>query len=215
MKVILQKDVPNLGDAGEIKDVADGYARNFLLPRKLVTLARAGTTRALNHQKQLIARKTEKRMREMTGVSEKVKGLDGLEIKVRVGAKEKLFGSVTAMQVAQALSEQGVQLDKRKIELGEKIRALGTYSIKVRLAESIIVPLTINIVADGDYVEEEAEFATADAQAEAAAEAAVLAERAKAERAAAIEAGETPDGEAGEASDSAESSESAEATPEA
>ena len=137
MKVILQKTVPNLGDAGDIKDVADGYARNYLLPRKMVIPAHAGSTRAALHQKQLIKRKIEKRTKEMTAVAGNLKDLEGLDIPVRVGAKGKLFGSVTAMMVAGALKERGFEIDKRKIDLGDKIKALGTFKIKIRLAEDI------------------------------------------------------------------------------
>lgn len=155
MKVILQKDVPNLGDAGDIKEVAAGYARNYLIPRKLVIGAKDGSTKAIKHQKAVITRKTEKRKREMQGVAEELKKLSGLEIKVRVGARNKLFGSVTAMQVASAISEKGIPIDKRRVELGDKIRALGNYNIKVRLADSIVVPFAIQVLADENSVIEE------------------------------------------------------------
>lgn len=155
MKVILQKNVPSLGDAGDIKEVAAGYARNYLIPRKLVIGAKEGSTKALKHQKAVIRRKTEKRKKEMQGVAEELKKLSGLELKVRVGARNRLFGSVTAMQVAAAITEKGITLDKRKIELGDKIRALGNFNIKIRLAESIVVPFTIQVTADENSVIEE------------------------------------------------------------
>ena len=155
MKVILQKDVPNLGDAGDIKEVAAGFARNYLIPRKFVISAKEGSTKALKHQKAVVLRKTEKRKKEMQGVAEELKKLSPLEIKVRVGARNKLFGSVTAMQVATAIAEKGVQIDKRKVELGDKIRALGNYNIKIRLAESIVLPFTIQVLADENSVIEE------------------------------------------------------------
>ena len=148
MKVILQKDVPNLGDAGEIKEVAAGYARNYLLPRKLVIAASSGSTRVLQHQQDVIKRKTMKRNKEMSAVAENLKALDAIEIPVRVGAKNKLFGSVTSMQIATVLQEKGFSVDKRKVEMGEKVRALGAFKVKIRLADEIIVPLTLNIVAD-------------------------------------------------------------------
>lgn len=151
MKVILQKDIPNLGDAGEIKDVAAGHARNYLIPQNLVIPASAGSTRALEHQKRLMAVKTEKRKKEMEEVSGRMKDLGPVEIKVRVGAKGKLFGSVTNMAIASALGEQGFVLDKRKIEIGESIKALGEFTVKVRLTEDITVPIKINVVADESF----------------------------------------------------------------
>ncbi len=155
MKVILQKDVPNLGDAGDIKEVANGYARNYLIPHKLVIVAKEGSTKILKHQKEVVRRKTEKRKKEMQGVAEELKKHSGIEIKVRVGAKNKLFGSVTSTQVAAAIAEKGITLDKRKVELGDKIRSLGNYNIKIRLAENIVVPFAITIIADENSVIEE------------------------------------------------------------
>lgn len=159
MKVILQKDIPSLGDAGEIKDVSRGYARNFLLPRKLVVVANAGSSRALEHQKKLIARKAEKRHAEMQKVAAQLQDLKTLELPVRVGARGKLFGSVTTMQIAQALADKGFAIDKRKIELTDKIRNLGNYTVKLRLAEKVTAALQLQVVQDTNFaVEEEEEY---------------------------------------------------------
>jgi len=201
MKVILQKNVPNLGDAGEIKEVAGGYARNFLLPRKLVIPFREGSARAALHQRRVIERKTEKRIKDMQDLAGSMSSLQSLDLKVRVGAKKKLFGSVTAMQVAQALKEKGYELDKRKIEIGEKIRALGAYKIKIRLADSIQVPLELNVIPDEVSIEAMEEEA-ARIEEEAARE------KAAAERAA-QEAGEG--GEQGESESESEQSSETEA----
>lgn len=205
MKVILQKDIPSLGDSGEIKEVAAGYARNYLIPKNLVIPASAGSTRALEHQKRLMAVKSEKRKKEMEGVAERMKGLGAVEIKVRVGAKGKLFGSVTTMAIAAALAEEGFVLDKRKIDTGESIKALGEYSVKVRLTDEITVPVKINVVADeSSLAEEEEDFpelAPADPVPEGeAAEGAEAAEGESAEGAAA-------EGEAAEAKESAPAAE--------
>ena len=91
MKVILQKDIPNLGDAGDIKDVADGYARNYLLPRNLVLLASEGKTKAFEHQERLIKLKKEKRKKASEQIADKIKDIE-LTIKAKVGEEEKLFG---------------------------------------------------------------------------------------------------------------------------
>ena len=159
MKVILQKSVADLGEVGDIKEVADGYARNFLLPRKLVIPARTGSTRAALHQKRLIEKKLAQRKIELEGLAEKLKGLPSLEILAKVGANNRLFGSVTAQQVAQALRNNGFEVDKRKIDIGDRIRVTGDYSIKLKLAENMVVSLKINVIADPESVaaaEEEA-----------------------------------------------------------
>lgn len=147
MKVILQKDVPHLGDAGEVKEVRSGYARNYLLPRRLAILAHAGTARALMHHKQMIERKRLKRQTVAQGLAEELSQLGSLDIPVRVGANEKMYGSITSHQISLALKEQGFNIDRRKLELEERIRTLGSHTIQVRLAENRTVPFRINAVA--------------------------------------------------------------------
>ncbi|MBX7058002.1 MAG: 50S ribosomal protein L9 [Leptospirales bacterium] len=156
MKVILQRDVANLGDAGDVKEVSRGFARNYLLPRKLVVLAQAGSQRALDHQKKLIQQKNAKRHTEMQKVAQELQGVKSIEVSVRVGARNKMFGSVTTQQIAAALAEKGFAVDRRKVELSDKIRNLGAYTIRIRLAEKVIVPLQLQVVADANSpIEEE------------------------------------------------------------
>jgi len=163
MKVILHKDVPNLGDAGEIKDVADGYARNFLLPRKLVSIANAGSTKAIEHQQKLITLRLEKRNKEMQTLSDEISKISSVDITVRVGAKRKLFGSVTNQNISHALKEKGFSIDKRKIDT-DPIRALGSYKIRVKLTDKIIVPLTVNVLGDENDLQAIAEDEARDAK---------------------------------------------------
>jgi len=150
MKVILQKDVQSLGDAGDIKEVAAGYARNYLIPRKLAVLAQAGSTRAALHLKKLAEIKRAKRVQEMQGVALELKSLGEITVAMRVGADRKLFGSVTPHLIAQSLAQKGFTLDKRKIEISEPIKALGVSTIKVKLAEGNTVPLSVKVVAAGE-----------------------------------------------------------------
>ena len=183
MKVILQKDINGLGDAGEVKEVKDGYARNYLLLRKLVLPAHAGSARAVQHQQRLLSFKAERRKKAMQELAGKMESVQEVEVGVMVGAKKKLFGSVTPLMVARALEEKGYTIDKRKIELPDSIRALGTYKAKIKLAEGISVPLSINVVALNE-VEEEEEYKTpseraAEAAAAEAAEAGESAETAE------------------------------------
>ncbi len=139
----MQKDVPHVGDAGEMKEVRDGYARNWLIPRRLAIIAQAGSARAIEHHKQMMERKRLKRQTIAEGLAEKLTQIGKLEIPVRVGANEKMYGSVTSRQISQVLQEKGFHLDRRKIELEERIRSLGSYKIQIRLAEKVSVPFEI------------------------------------------------------------------------
>ncbi|EMY61196.1 50S ribosomal protein L9 [Leptospira terpstrae] len=145
MKVVLQKDVLNLGDAGDVKEVADGYARNFLIPRRFAVRANDGNTKAAVHQKRLAELKRDKRVKVMKELSASIEGKT-YEIKVKVGENDKLFGSVTANDIALAIKNAGVELDKRKLDLGEPLKAVGEYKIKVRLAEGVVPQIIVKVV---------------------------------------------------------------------
>ncbi|TAL36564.1 MAG: 50S ribosomal protein L9 [Spirochaetes bacterium] len=147
MKVILQKDIPSLGEAGDIKDVSEGYARNFLLPKKMVILANDSSQKAIEHQKKLIKIKKDKRKKQ----SEKlVEALTALEIKIgaQVGEEEKLFGSVTTMDIARKLKELGHVVDKRKILLEEPIRKTGDYEVSIKLEEGMIAKIKVSVMKE-------------------------------------------------------------------
>jgi large subunit ribosomal protein L9 len=123
MKVILQKDFPNLGDAGDIKDVSDGYARNFLIPQRIATRADESSTKIAIHQKKMIELRKEKRKKSMQDISGSLKGKE-VEVLVKVGENDKLFGSVTPQDISTALKKIGFEVDKRKIEITETIKAM-------------------------------------------------------------------------------------------
>jgi large subunit ribosomal protein L9 len=142
VKVILQKDVPNLGDAGDIKDVADGYARNYLLPKKLVIVSSEAGSRVIEHQKKIIKLKKEKRRKSSEKAAADVAGRE-LHIKVQVGEEDKLFGSVTPIDIAKKLKEEGFEVDKRKIALDAPIKELGEYSIALKLDEGIAANIKV------------------------------------------------------------------------
>ncbi|WP_411823053.1 50S ribosomal protein L9 [Leptospira sp. 'Mane'] len=148
MKVILQKDVLNLGDAGDIKEVADGYARNFLLPRRLAVRANDGNTKVIVHQKRLADLKRDKRTKVMKDLGASIDG-KVYEIKVKVGENDRLFGSVTAGDIALAIKKTGVEIDKRKLDLGEPLKALGEYKMKVRLAEGVTPNIQVKVIGEG------------------------------------------------------------------
>jgi large subunit ribosomal protein L9 len=144
MKVILQKDFPNLGDAGDIKDVSDGYARNFLIPQRIATRADESSTKIAIHQKKMIELKKEKRKKSMQDISGSLKGKE-VEVLVKVGENDKLFGSVTPQDISNALKKIGFEIDKRKIEITETIKALGTFQAKIKLADGIISVVQVKV----------------------------------------------------------------------
>ncbi|RPI97922.1 MAG: 50S ribosomal protein L9 [Spirochaetales bacterium] len=144
MKVILQKDIPNLGEAGDIKDVSDGYARNFLLPKKMVLVANDSSQKAAVHQRKLIKIKKDKRKKQSETLMETFAGLD-IKIGAQVGEEEKLFGSVTSMDIARKLKELGHDVDRRKIHLEEPIKKLGEYEVPVKLDEGVTAKLKVTV----------------------------------------------------------------------
>ena len=148
MKVVFLEDVPDVAEAGEMKEVADGYGRNYLLPKKLAILADAKTTHIVEAQLKKKARReaeTEAEMRELA------KQLEGKEIvlKARAGAKEKLYGSITNADIADELSKSaGLVVDKRKIELDEPVREVGSYEIPIRLTKDIIPSIKLIVTEE-------------------------------------------------------------------
>jgi large subunit ribosomal protein L9 len=148
MKIILQKDFPNLGDAGDIKDVSDGYARNFLIPNRIAVRADIGSTKVALHQKKMINLKKDKRTKSMTDVANKLKGKE-IEVFVKVGENDKLFGSVTPQDISIALKNSGFEIDKRKIEISEAIKSLGSFQAKVKLADGIQSVIQVKVAKQG------------------------------------------------------------------
>jgi large subunit ribosomal protein L9 len=144
MKVILQKDIPNLGEAGDIREVADGYARNYLLPKKLVIVANESSQKAIVHQERLVRLKKEKRKKYTEKISEALSNVE-LRIGAHVGEEEKLFGSVTAIDIAKKLKELGYEIDKRKIHLDEPIKKIGEYDITIKLDEGLQISIKVHV----------------------------------------------------------------------
>lgn len=132
MKVILRQDFEQLGKLGEVVEVKDGYARNYLIPHKIAYMATPSALRTLEEEKKQLARKLEK---EKTGSEKLAAELEkvSLTIQMKVGEDDKLFGSVTSQMIADGLREKGISLDKRWIELDEPIKALGIYEVNVKL----------------------------------------------------------------------------------
>ena len=147
MKVILQKDVSNLGDAGDIREVADGYARNFLLPKKLVIAYSEANGRTIANQKHLIKVKKEKRKKESEKVADQLKTVS-LSFTTKAGDDGKLFGSITSADISAKLAEAGITVDKRKIVLDEQIKHVGEFNISIKLEEGVSAPLKVTVVKE-------------------------------------------------------------------
>lgn len=136
MKVILSQDVPNLGKMGITVNVADGYARNFLFPRRLAVFAGSASAKQIEHEMRIIRRREEKRRAEMQEVAKKLAGVT-VEIKARAGEEDKIFGSVTTAHIAEKLAELGHAIDRRSIVLDEPLKSLGVFSVPVKLAGDV------------------------------------------------------------------------------
>lgn len=144
-KVILQTDVAGLGEEGDVKDVAGGYARNYLLPRKLALPATKGNLRILEQQREQIERKQEQRRAQARALADRLAGL-ALQFEVRVGEQGRLYGSITAQDVAARLqSEAGIEVDRRSIELKEPLRTLGDFDVPVRVAHAVTAHLKVTL----------------------------------------------------------------------
>ncbi len=150
MKVILLQDVDGLGKVGELKDVANGYARNYLLPKNLA----AGATPQLmaNYQQRIAAeqRKIEKQNEQNQQLAERLGGIS-LTFKARVGSQGRLYGSITSQDIAVGLREsEGIQIDRRTIELHDPIRSLGTYHVPVKIAQKHAPEITVNVIDEAN-----------------------------------------------------------------
>jgi large subunit ribosomal protein L9 len=143
VKVLLTQNVPGLGNAGETKNVADGYARNFLLPRGLASVATAGALKQVATQKQV---QQQKQLKAQTQLNALAGVLNATEVtfKAKVGEQHRLYGSITAADIADELGRKiGQSIDKRNVELGEPIRHLGTYKVPVRLGPKVTPSVTV------------------------------------------------------------------------
>lgn len=150
MKVIFLEDVPNVARAGEIKEVAAGYGRNYLIPRKLALLANSESVNTAKAKIEVRARSMAQTEAEMIELASQ---LDGREIflEARSGGKEKLYGSITAADIAIELENvAGMAVDRRKIELEESIRKTGSYEVNVRLAKDIVPKITVTVTEKSD-----------------------------------------------------------------
>ena len=156
MKVIFLEDVPRVARVGQTKVVADGYARNFLFPRKLAVLADSQAAAAVDARLQKKVKLRELEDAAMTELANKISGLQ-ITLKAKVGENDKLYGSITAADIADALSKAaGREIDKRKIELPEPIKQAGAHDVVISLAHEISAVIKVNVISE-EAVEEKPE----------------------------------------------------------
>jgi large subunit ribosomal protein L9 len=150
MKIILRDDVENVGKVGEVVLVKDGFARNFLIPRKLAIPATTGNLRAIDTVKQQKDQRDKKRLRG----AERIKaGLEKISCtaEVQVGEEDKVFGSVTSAHIAELLKEQGFEIDRRDILLDEPLKALGVYTVDIKLERDVTAKLKVWVVKKSEH----------------------------------------------------------------
>lgn len=148
MKVILTKDVPKLGKSGEMKQVADGYATNYLIPHGVAVPAAGGAYRAWQHD---IASREEKRQKEREGAEIAATRIASttLTMGVKVGDGGKLYGSITSKDIADALARRGIEIDRHKIDLDEPLKTLGTYKVAIKVYAGMTPEVTIVVEPKG------------------------------------------------------------------
>lgn len=147
MKLILREDVENLGKGGELVDVKPGYGRNFLLPRGLAVVANPKNVRELEHQKAVASAKAAKMKASAEAVAKRLRETP-ITLQRKVGEQDKLYGSVTAIDLAEAIAARGLSIDRRSIDLAEPIKTTGEFEVPVKLHSEVVGKLKVKVEAE-------------------------------------------------------------------
>jgi large subunit ribosomal protein L9 len=147
MKIILKEDVKSIGSMGQTVDVSDGFARNYLVPRGLAVEANVKNIRSLEHEKKVIQEKARKVKNSVQDLADRLANMT-VVIKTKAGEEGKLFGSVTTMDIAEQLKNQGIEIDKKKISLDEPIKRLGTYAVNLKLHSEITAQVNMQVIEE-------------------------------------------------------------------
>ncbi len=150
MEVILRETVDNLGRRGEIVKVADGYARNYLLPRKLALPATAGNKKHVERERRIVEAREAEEKGQADAIGARIAAVD-ITIARRVGETEALYGSVTGADIADYLRGKGFEIDRRKLILPEPIKTLGEHDVPLKLHREVTVPLKVKVVKEGPH----------------------------------------------------------------
>ena len=148
MKVILQENIEGLGYLGDVLNVANGYARNYLLPRKKAVVADERQEKMFEHLKRQVEKKAKEEISALSDFGKKLSGVS-LNFDVQTGKDDKLFGSVTSKDIADQLGAQGLEVDRRKIQLPHPIKELGTFSVPVKLHREIVAKISVTVAKKG------------------------------------------------------------------
>jgi large subunit ribosomal protein L9 len=148
MEVILREHVDNLGRRGDIVKVADGYARNYLLPRKLALPATDGNRKHVERERKIMETREAEEKSQAEAIAARLASVE-IAIARRVGDTEQLYGSVTAADIAEYLKGKGFDVDRRKLILPEPIKTLGSHNVPLKLHREVTVPLTVQVVREG------------------------------------------------------------------
>ena len=149
MEIILREHVENVGKRGEIVKVADGYARNYLLPRKLALPVTAGNRKHVERERKIMESREAEEKGQADGIATRLLAID-ISIARRVGDTGQLYGSVTAVDIADLLKAKGFEIDRRKLILPEPIKAIGDHAVPLKLHREVTVSLTVRVVKEGD-----------------------------------------------------------------
>ena len=148
MKVILLQEVEHLGEEGEIVDVKNGYGRNYLIPRGLARIATPGSIKAWKEERRQASRKLAQRKEDAEALAKELAGLE-LVLRAKVGEENRIFGTITAPQIAEALVSEGVTVDRRKVELEEDVRMLGVYTATVKVHPEVTAQVKFRVEPEG------------------------------------------------------------------
>ena len=148
MEVILREHVDNLGKRGEIVKVADGYARNYLLPRKLALLATDGNRKHVERERKIMETREAEEKGQAEAIAARLAAVD-IAISRRTGDTDQLYGSVTSGDIADYLKAKGFEIDRRKLILPEPIKTIGDHNVPLKLHREVTVPLTVKVVKEG------------------------------------------------------------------
>ena len=156
MKIILSEDIENLGDMGDTVTVAAGYARNYLLPRRMAVIADSVSAKEIEHHLRIIKRKEEKRNKELSAVVDTLEGVH-VSLTAKASPEGRLYGSVSTINIAEKLAEQGHEVDRRKIRIAEPIKSVGDHTITLRLAKGIEATIKVTVEGEAGAEPEEVE----------------------------------------------------------
>lgn len=145
MKVILRKNYEGLGEIGKVVDVRDGYARNFLIPQKVAYPYAPGYLKMMENEKRAYEARVNREIHDAKVFAEKLNAVE-LTIEVQAGEEDKLFGSVTSQMIAEKLAEKGIEVDRRRIELAEPIKTLGSYKVPIKLHQQVSAEVGVQVV---------------------------------------------------------------------